>query len=243
MNPKFNFPTERVPLPSQGKLYPSDHPLAEGFVEMKLMTAKEEDILSNQNYIRQGIVIDKLLQSMIVTKFDYNDLLVIDKDAIMIAARILGYGKDYEFQLDGETHTVDLSSLPDKPIEITSSVNEFAYTFPKSGVSITYKFLTHGDEKAIEKEIEGLKKIDKNGNYSVSTRMKFLITSVGGDRLPETIRHFVDNYLLAQDLRSFRKHLKETTPGVDMSYTYTNSFGEEEVTDIPLGLNFFWPGN
>lgn len=243
MNSKFNFPTERVPLPSQGKLYPAGHPLAEGFVEMKLMTAKEEDILTNQNYIRQGIVLDKLLQSMVITKFNYDDLLVIDKDAIMIAARILGYGKDYDFEIRGEKHTVDLSSLPDKPVEITATSNEFPYTFPMSGVSITYKFLTHGDERAIDKELEGLKKIDKNGNYSVSTRMKFIVTSVGGDKLPETIRQFVDNYLLAQDLRAFRKHLREVTPGIDMNYTYTNSFGEEEVTEIPLGLDFFWPSN
>jgi hypothetical protein len=108
---EFKLPTEMVELPSKGLLYPEGHPLAEGKIEMKYMTAKEEDILTNQNYIRQGIVIDKLLQSLIVTKFDYNDLLIGDKDAIMMAARVLGYGKDYKFTYLGEEITVDLTII------------------------------------------------------------------------------------------------------------------------------------
>ena len=100
---ELKLPTEKVSLPSKGLLYPKDSPLASGEVEMKYMTAKEEDILTNANYIRQGIVIDKLLQSLIVTKFDYNDLLVGDKNAILVAARILGYGKDYTFEI-GRAH-------------------------------------------------------------------------------------------------------------------------------------------
>ena len=89
------FPTEVVDLPSKGKLYPPDSPLASGTIEMKYMTAKEEDILTNQNYIEKGIVIDKLLQALIVDKtIDYNELLVGDKNALLIAARILGYGKE-----------------------------------------------------------------------------------------------------------------------------------------------------
>ena len=89
---EFKLPTETVDLPSKGKLYSKDSPLSEGQVEMKYMTAKEEDILSNQSYIAEGIVIDKLLKSLIVTKFNYNDLLIGDKNALMIAARMLGYG-------------------------------------------------------------------------------------------------------------------------------------------------------
>ena len=114
---EFKIPTEMVELPSKGLLYPEGHPLAEGKIEMKYMTAREEDILTNQNYIRQGIVIDKLLQSLIMTKFDYNDLLIGDKDAIMMAARILGYGKDYKFTYLGEEITVDLTILEEKPLD------------------------------------------------------------------------------------------------------------------------------
>ena len=98
MSSEFKFPTEIVDLPSQGLLYPEDNPLAGGQVEIKYMTAKEEDILTNQNYLAKGTVVDKLLQSLVVTEFDFNDLLVGDKNAILVAARVLGYGKDYEFE-------------------------------------------------------------------------------------------------------------------------------------------------
>jgi hypothetical protein len=158
---EFKLPTETVELPSKGLLYPEGHPLASGKVEMKYMTAKEEDILTNQNYIKQGIVIDKLLQSMIITKFDYNDLLISDKDALMIAARILGYGKDYSFIYNGQEVTVDLTTLKEKPLDTslikTPKVNEFSFTLPSTGNEITFKLLTQGDDKKIEAELEGLK--------------------------------------------------------------------------------------
>lgn len=97
---KSKFPTEMVPLPSKGLLYAEGHPLAEGFVEMKYMTAKEEDILTSQNLIKQGVVLDKLFESLIITPLNYNDLYVGDKNAIMVAARILGYGKEYTVEVD-----------------------------------------------------------------------------------------------------------------------------------------------
>ena len=111
---KFKFPTEIVELPSKGLLYPKDNPLSSGKVEMKYMTAKEEDILTNQNYIRQGIVLDKLMQSLIVSKCNYDDLVVGDKNAIMVASRILGYGKDYTFEYGGQEVTIDLSEIDKK---------------------------------------------------------------------------------------------------------------------------------
>ena len=99
---EFKIPTEIVTLPSKGLLYPKESPLAKGEIEMKYMTAKEEDILTNVNYIRQGIVLDKLLQALIVTPIDYNELLVGDKNAILVAARVLGYGKDYDITYTDE---------------------------------------------------------------------------------------------------------------------------------------------
>ena len=115
---EFTLPTEIIELPSKGLLYPEGHPLASGEVEMKYMTAKEEDIPTNQNYIKNGTVIDKLLKSLLVTEFDYNGLLVGDKNAIMIAARILSYGKDYPVEYNGEQVEVDLSLLDAKPHEV-----------------------------------------------------------------------------------------------------------------------------
>jgi hypothetical protein len=95
---KFSFPTETVDLPSKGLIYPETSPLSSGKIEMKYMTAKEEDILTNQAYIQKGTVLDKLLESLIVTKgINVKDLIVGDKNALFVAARVLGYGKDYSF--------------------------------------------------------------------------------------------------------------------------------------------------
>jgi hypothetical protein len=241
--PKFKFPTEHVELPSKGLLYPEGHPLSSGVVEMKYMTAKEEDILTNLNYVKQGIVIDKLLQSLLVTEFDYSDLLVGDKNAIMIAARVLGYGKDYPFTYDGEEIVVDLSEL--QPVEldenlITKGINEFEYTLPYSKNKITYKVLNGKDEKAIEAEIKGLKRINKNVSADISTRLKHQITSVDGDADKKTIREFVDGYMLARDSSSFRKHLKSTQPDIQMTFIHEGNNGEEEVA-VPIEVQFFWP--
>ena len=173
--PKFQIPTEQVDIPSKGKLYPSDHPLASGKVEMKYMTAKEEDILTNQNYIEKGVVIDKLLQSLIVSDFNYNDLLIGDKNAIMVAARILSYGKDYDIQYNGKDITVDLTEIKDKELDFDSleqGQREFTFALPKSGNEVTFKLLTHGDDKNIDREVEGLKKINRESSASLSTRMK-----------------------------------------------------------------------
>ena len=108
---EFKLPTEIIDLPSKGLLYPEDSELAKGILEMKYMTAKEEDILTNQSYIRNGTVLDRLMKSLIVSKINYDDLLIGDKNAIMVAARILGYGSEYVFDYGGEEQTVNLSSI------------------------------------------------------------------------------------------------------------------------------------
>ena len=239
---KFKFPTETIELPSKGLVYPKDNPLSSGKIEMKYMTAKEEDILSNQSYINNGTVIDKLLKSLIVSKINYQDLIVGDKNAIMVAARVLGYGKDYEFDYKGERVTVDLSTLDNKPFDeaISQGQNEFTFTLPQSGATLSYKLLTHKDEMAIEAELRGLKKINKNASPEVSTRMKYMILSVNGDDDKKTIREFVDTYFLAQDARAFRKHIKEHQPDVELTTQVELSDGMEDI-EIPITVNFFWP--
>ena len=117
-NTTYDFPTEEIELPSKGLIYPEDNILSSGKVTMKYMTAKEEDILTNQSYIQKGIVLDKVMQALIVSKINYNDLIVGDKNAIMVAARVLGYGKDYSFDYDGTEYNVDLSAIENKPFEI-----------------------------------------------------------------------------------------------------------------------------
>jgi len=239
---KFKFPTEVVELPSKGLVYPEDNPLAEGKIVMKYMTAKEEDILTNQNYIKNGTVIDELLKSLIVSKINYNDLIVGDKNAIMIAARILGYGKEYSFKYNDEEVMIDLSELNhvvfDKS-QYTKGKNEFSFTLPTTGVTLTYKLLNHGDEAQIDKEVKGLKRLNKNASPEVSTRLKHMITSVNEENDRKSIRDFVDDHFLARDTRAFREHLKTTQPDVDLTFFPEN--GEGDQVTIPINLNFFWP--
>jgi hypothetical protein len=241
---ELKIPTETVTLPSKGLLYPETSPLAKGEIEMKYMTAKEEDILTNTNYIRNGTVIDKLLQALIVTPIDYNELLIGDKNAIIIAARVLGYGKDYKFNSEGKEYTADLSKLEDKKIDYSlfkRGVNEFIFTLPQSGNTVTFKLLTHGDEQKIEAEIKGLQKVNPNSSSDLTTRLKHMITSVEGKREQKDIRDFVDNYLLAQDSRSLRKYYNEITPDIDTIYYPEEDNYMKEGIDIPVSINFFWP--
>ena len=237
------FPTEVVDLPSKGKLYPPDSPLASGTIEMKYMTAKEEDILTNQNYIEKGIVIDKLLQALIVDKtIDYNQILIGDKNALLIAARILGYGKDYEFEYAGAKENIDLSLLENKdlhPDVEKATENSFNFTLPATGKVITFKLLSHGDEQKIDQEVKGLKKINKESSAELSTRLKHMILAVNGDSERKNVRSFVDNEFLARDSRAFRNYLRDFQPDVDMTFYPEN--GPDGGVDVPIGVNFLWP--
>jgi hypothetical protein len=241
MENKFKMPTEIVDLPSQGLIYSESSPLSSGKIEMKYMTAKEEDILTNQNYISKGTVLDELVKSLIVSDVDYEDLIIGDKNAILVAARVLGYGSEYKFIWGGEEQNVDLSTLESKPLNTSlfkKGQNEFDFTLPHSNISITFKLLTGKDEKKINAELEGLKKINKNSSADLSTRMKYTITSVGGNRDMKDIRDFVDNIFLARDSRALREYIKEVQPDIDLTFFPE---GRTNKVDIPIGLNFFWP--
>ena len=246
----YKFPSEMVTLPSKGLLYPEDSPLRKGEIEMKYMTAREEDILTNQNLIQNGTVIDKLLQALIITPINYNDLLVGDKNAILIASRILGYGKDYKFNFLNPTTgkedlaEVDLTKIEDKeldPSKIINGKNEFEFTLPISKIKLTFKLLTHGDETTMEKELKGLEKLGQ-GNKFLTTRLKYTILSINGDYEQKTIREFVDNQLLARDSKPFRDYVKGLMPDVKLMFDYEGPDGNvvEEVP-IPIGATFFWP--
>jgi hypothetical protein len=250
MEQKFKYPTEQIDLPSKGLLYPKESPLSKGTIEMKYMTAKEEDILSNANFIRQGTVIDKLLQSMIVTPIDFNELLNGDKNAILLAARILGYGKDYDFIYtdpntgESEKVTADLSLLESKQVDesiFTQGKNEFNFELPVSKVVITFKLLTHGDEQKLDKEIAGMKKLNAQGSFDVTTRLKHTVLAVNGDREVATVREFSDN-MLARDVRAFREYVNKISPDVDLKVSFTKANGDVvEGVDLPIGASFFWP--
>jgi hypothetical protein len=245
MSEKPKFPSEVIELPSKGLIYPKENPLSSGKVEMKYMTAREEDILTNQNFIKQGIVIDKLLQSLIVSKINYDDLVTGDKNALLVAARILGYGSDYSFDYDGEKVTIDLSKIEPKELDeknlLAPNTNRFKFTLPFSKFEITFKLLTQSDEKLIENELKGLKKAFKNTNPELTTRFKHMILSINGDDDHSSIREFVDNNFLARDSKAFREYIKKVQPDVDLTFDFEGNNGLEEGVSIPITTDFFWP--
>lgn len=245
---EFKLPTEIVKLPSKGLVYPKENPLSSGEIEMKYMTAKEEDILTNANFIQQGIAIDKMFSSLILTKINYDDLIIGDKDAIMVASRILGYGKNYPIKYkhpltnQEEDFVVDLTKIKEKEIkvELFKNKNEFEFTLPVTGNIITFKILTHADEKKIEAEITAAKKIHQANE--LTTRLKHQILSVNGDYEKRTIREFVDNALLAGDSAAFRRYYREISPGMDLRFDFVGSDGYvQEGVSLPIGVSFFYP--
>lgn len=236
----LNFPTEELDLPSKGLVYPKDNPLSSGKVEIKYMTAREEDILSNRSYIEKGIVLDKLLESVIISPINIKDLVVGDKNAILIATRIMGYGKKFNINYRGQEQTIDLTKLENKPFDesylSTVGENKFEYTLPHSEIKITFQISTGHLEQKIERELNGLRKIHKESVPEITTRLKHIITSVEGSEDPKNIREFVDN-MLARDAREFRKHLRDIQPDVDLNYILED--GKE--VEVPIGPSFFWP--
>ena len=238
---EFKFPTEEVELPSKGLLYRKDSPLSSGKVEIKYMTAKEEDILTNQSFISNGIVLDKLLKSLIVNKdINIDDLFVGDKNALFVASRILGYGKEYKVTIAGKEEVIDLTELQPKEVDLSAfegGKNELSYKLESTGTILTFKLLTGHDEKKIDRELAGLKKISPNSSAELTTRLKHMITSVDGKTDTKEIREFIDNYFLARDARAFREHIRNVSPDLDLTVVLDSG---EEAT-LPIGLNFFWP--
>lgn len=249
MAEKFTLPTEMIELPSQGKVYETANPLSSGTVEMKYMTAREEDILTNVNLLRQGIAIEKMLQSIIKSPIKYEDLLLGDRNALLIAARILAYGSSYSFEyIDSETDTketitIDLQELKNKEVDYSqfNNKNEFTYVLPHSKNTVTFKLLTVGDEKAIEAEAKGLKKANIAVG-EVTSRLKKQILSVNGNYEGKDVRDFVDNYLIAKDSNPLRAHIASISPDIDLTINFTLSSGKEITQSLPLTAEFFFPG-
>jgi len=246
----YDFPTEVISLPSQGKCYPEGNPLSSGQIEIKYMTAKEEEILASQNLIRKGVVLDKLFESIIVDKnINVDDILIGDKNAIMLATRILGYGSQYKIQMEGELGekneiSVDLGKVQTKEIDFDKLNRENNYTFTtKSGTVLEYKLLSHGDEKKIDADVKALERLTKGGTSSeLTTRYRYMITSVDGTTDTKSITDFINNRFLTIDTRAFREEVRKIQPDVNMEFEYEDpQTGEMEVRPIPMGVGFFWP--
>ena len=248
--PENKFPTEMVTLPSKGYFYPENSPLSKGEVEMKYMTAREEDIITSPNLLKQGIAIDKLLEALIVNKkVNISDLLIGDKNALIVGARILAYGKMYDFTTFNDVGeevdvSVDLTTLKDKEIDfdkLPPNVNEFPFVLPNSKREVTVRFLTHRDEKEIVREATALKKVSSTVVKTMTSRMKRLIASVDGNSEKAYVNEFVDKELLSVDALELRKYLNSINPDINLTTVTTFPDGDEQEVAVEITAQFFWP--
>ena len=259
----YKFPTEIVELPSKGLIYPKDNPLSSGKVEMKYMTAKEEDILTTQSYIKDGSVLDRLFQSLIVSNGEgvpikYVDLVTGDKNAIMIAARILGYGKDYEVEITDpftdkkQKDVIDLTQFENNEYDGSKQVelhrNEFEFILPKSNRKITFMAMTESKERKVKHQIEEIKKQNRKvkdlTSRDLTTRLKNMILSVDDESEQRVINNFVDNELFAVDSQSLRAYINEVVPDINMTYEFiSEETGERRDMQLPMDVSFFWPSS
>lgn len=250
----YDFPTEVIGLPSKGLIYPESNPLSSGQIEIKYMTAREEDILSSQNLIKKGVVLDKLFESVVVSEgVNIGDISVGDKNAILLATRILGYGAEYNvevtdpFTLENQKVTIDLSKVQTKEVDdsILNRENRYDFLLPTSKKKIKFKLLTHKDEIDINAEIQALNRLVKGDNsisQEVSTRLRYMIVEVDGNTDRGFINNFVKNNLLARDSKTLREYVKSISPDMDFKYEFTSELtGETEALDIPFGVGFFYP--
>jgi hypothetical protein len=249
----FDFPTEIVDLPSRGLIYSKDHPLSTGKVEMKYMTAREEDILTNPTLIKQGKALDKLFQALIVGNgegkaVNYNDLLLGDKNAIMIAARVLGYGPEYDITVnipgttESFTYTVDLTDIGNEPINADNynNCNEFEFVLPVGGQTVKFRLLTGLEEASIATQLE--KQSLRGHSRGVTTRLKHQIFAIDDITDKQEISNFIDNQLIARDSLKLRTYIVEIAPDIDLTVRVKNDeFNYDSEMTLPIGLDFFWP--
>lgn len=248
----YDFPTEIISLPSEGKGYPADSPLSKGSIEIKYMTAREEEILASQNLIKKGVVLDMLFESIIADKaVNPDDILLGDKNAIVLATRILGYGAQYNVEIatddmgGKEKVTIDLSKVETNGVDASNlnSNNEYTFVTPTGKNKIVFKLLTHGDEKKLDVDVKAMQRLNKGGvSPELTTRYRYMIKSVDGKEDTKSVVDFISNKFLARDTREFRNYIKGLQPDMKMEFDFDNPVtGEKESTPIPMGVGFFWP--
>ena len=240
------FPSEIIDLPSEGRLYPKEHPCSNGKIEIKYMTAKEEDILTSQNLIKKGVVIDRLLDSLILTEgVKIDDLLLGDKNAIMVAARILAYGPEYTCEVTNPKNgqksqeTFNLAECPFKKLPKDIKENSFEVTLPISKKKIKFSLLSGKEEKLIEKDLNASKKVGIGVVPELTTRLRYLIKAVDDDNSQSVINETAQN-MLARDSKFLREELTKVSPDIELSQEIEIG-GESVKVNIPMTVGFFWP--
>lgn len=251
----FVIPTEFVELPSKGRFYPESHPLHnEDTIEIKQMTAKEEDLLTSRALLKKGIALDRVVQSLIVNKsINPDSLLVGDRNALMIAARISGYGNEYKTQVNcpscdtAQSYSFDLfdSNITDGVVSQELGVKEeeggvFSTVLPKTKFEVTFKLLNGSDERALLAQIENARKRNKEEN-TVTRQLRLITVAVNGDNSPAALNYFVDN-VPSLDAQHLRTAYALATPNIDLTQFFScNECGFETELEVPLTADFFWP--
>lgn len=250
----IEIPTALVPLPSKGLVYPSNSPLyLKSEIEIKGMTTQEEDILMSRALIKKGTVITELIRSCLMQPgVSVNDLLSGDRNALMVAIRITGYGEEYKAQVAcpsceaKQDHVVNLSELEIKPLEIEPSMpglNSFEFVLPITKKKVLFRFLTGKEEEEITTLMENKKKKGLANDNVVTTRLFYSIISVDGDTDKTKISKYIQ-YLPARDSLALRQFIDKNEPGIDMRSPFEcTSCGHTEVIAVPMGASFFWPSS
>ena len=240
------YHSEIIDLPSKGKVYSKDSPLSSGKIELKYMTAREEDILTSQNLIKKGVVIDKLIDALILTDgIKSDDLVLGDKNAVMVAARVLAYGPEYQCDVTNPntgnvfSHTFNLADCPFKTIEDNVSGNVFDVTLPISKQKVSFKLLTGKEERIIEEELKNLRKVGSEVTPELTTRLRHTIVSVAGDDTQSVINEFVQN-MLSRDSLFLRGEISKVSPDIELQQEIEMG-GDVVKVDIPMTTSFFWP--
>lgn len=248
----YEVPVERVPLPSQGKIYGPEHPFHNvETVEITAMTAREEDILTSSALIKNGTVVSELIRSCILADVDPNSLLAGDRNSLMIAIRATGYGVDYDSEItcdscgDKSVRTFNLGELAIKRLDLDPVVaheNVFQFMLPVTKKVVNFRFLTGNVEQEINTVQERQKKVlgSKKDTF-VTTNLLYAIISVDGIEDRVKISRFVA-MMPAADSQALRKYMRDNEPGIDMKQeTQCPACGHLEEVSIPLGAGFFWP--
>jgi len=224
---RSKLPSIIVNLPSNGLVYPKSHPLASGQVEMRYMTAYDEDILTNATYLREAVIFDKLLEALIVSDIDLHDIVSADRDALIINARIVSYGSEYPVQVtapDGKIidAVVDLKNIQAKPFTLVADDNgEFEYDL-KSGTKLKFGYAT------------------TITSTSVSELLKLIIREVDGDRSATRIEEFIRYEFLAGEAKRFREFVESNAPGLNFEYEFEGEDGGAFTARFPIGADLFW---
>jgi len=252
----FVVPTEFVELPSEGKYYPEGHPLHNtDSIEIKQMTAKEEDLLTSRTLLKKGVALERVLQNILVDRsINLDSLLVGDRNAIIVAMRVSGYGSDYNTQVTcpqctaGQPYSFDLNSATiyhgeDKEdLQVTQNEDgTFDVSLPRTNVSVTFRLLTGTDEKRLANMVNNKNTRKTLEDNAVTTQLATMVVAVNGDSSQEAVHYFINN-VPSIDARHLRLAYRLTAPNVDLTQNFACSeCDHEQDMEVPLSADFFWP--